>query len=179
MFRFRDQMVLLLRAGSIVSAGVLIVTIAVGAAQAPIQTDTAAQDRVPAIVPVSSGSPENLKTPAATGPQTPNSDGLNRDRDDSVLARSVSIVGRALGENDRGRAGAVITLYEADGTIHTARSDKSGSFRFDDIADGQQVVLSSDNERNDALDLKLRINGETRVFWRTPTAAQRTKSGQH
>ena len=93
-------------------------------------------------------------------------------------ARSVTIAGRALDARDIGRQNAVISLYEADGTLHSATSDRSGNFRFENIADGQQIVLSAGRQPDPKLDLTLQIKGETRVFWRTPDRNAKEKSGE-
>ena len=93
-------------------------------------------------------------------------------------AKPVTIVGRALDDRDRGRPGAVITLHEANGALHSATSDRFGNFRFDKIIDGQRIVLSAGSETNDELDLTLELNGETRVFWRTPGPETKTRNGK-
>ena len=91
--------------------------------------------------------------------------------------KSVTIVGRALDAKDHGRADTTIILFEADGTSRSTTSDKSGNFRFENIVDGQRVVLSAGNEPDAELDLPLQLAGETKVFWRTPDT--KTKSGKH
>lgn len=132
------------------------------AAQTPVESDNLEMKAASSVAAMpSDGDPSDDPMPAADPP-----------------ARSVTITGRALDARDRGRLNAVISLYEADGTLHSATSDRSGNFRFENIADGQQIVLSAGRQPDPKLDLTLQIKGETRVFWRTPNRNANEKSGE-
>lgn len=54
----------------------------------------------------------------------------------------VSVGGRVLSRNGRGLSNATVTIIEADGTQHSARTGTFGHFRFGDIEAGQTVLVS-------------------------------------
>jgi hypothetical protein len=124
-------------------------------------------------------SPDNIETDDASADPLESGD---TDKGPSAtiqdVVQFVSVSGRALDANDKGRPNVAITLYEADGTPHEATSDRSGNFRFEKVADGQRISLSAQDEPDKELDVELRIAGETRVFWRTPDPNPKTKNGE-
>jgi hypothetical protein len=57
-------------------------------------------------------------------------------------AANVSVGGRVLSAEGRGIANVRVCLTEADGSVHTAVTGRRGSYVFDEIQDGQTVIIS-------------------------------------
>lgn len=64
-----------------------------------------------------------------------------------TTAASVSVSGRVITPFGRGLNGAIVTLTEADGTVHTARTSTFGYYRFADISVGQTVTVGVASKR--------------------------------
>lgn len=62
-------------------------------------------------------------------------------------AASVSISGRVLISKGRGLQNAVVYLTCADGSTFKARTSAFGSYRFDDVAAGETVLISVNSKR--------------------------------
>lgn len=96
-----------------------------------------------------------IGSPAGTYPVisiTTGSAGSNNHTSDggfrlSPSAAGVSIAGRVMTSGSNGIRNAVISLTEADGTVHTAITGAFGYYRFDDISTGQTVVLTVGSKR--------------------------------
>jgi hypothetical protein len=57
-------------------------------------------------------------------------------------AANVSVSGRVISAEGRGIANVRVSLIEADGTVHTAVTGRRGAYAFEDLEDGQTVVIS-------------------------------------
>ena len=108
---------------------------------------------------VSSSSPIN--DPAAERP-TLDSTQVASLRED----KPTRLVGKVFDPGNRELSHTTVTLTEADGTIHRATSDPSGTFRFDEIYGDQQIRLSAENAQYSFTDLSIALSGETSVGWR-------------
>jgi hypothetical protein len=76
------------------------------------------------------------------------------------------LVGKVFDTGNRELSNTIVILTEADGMIHQATSDTSGTFRFDEIHGDQQIRLSAENSRYSFTDLSIAMSGETSVGWR-------------
>lgn len=62
-------------------------------------------------------------------------------------AANVSVGGRVFGPNGRAVGNALVTLTEGDGTVRTARTSSFGYFQFDDVSNGQAVLVAVRSKR--------------------------------
>ncbi|MDQ4122420.1 MAG: carboxypeptidase-like regulatory domain-containing protein [Acidobacteriota bacterium] len=64
-----------------------------------------------------------------------------------TTSASVSVAGRLITPSGRGLNNAIVTLTEADGTVHTTRTTAFGYYRFADLSVGQTITINVASKR--------------------------------
>lgn len=77
-----------------------------------------------------------------------------------VTGASVTVSGQVFASYGRGLFGATVTLIEANGSTHFARTNPFGFYRFTDIEAGQTVILTVEHKTNTFVPQILNLTGE-------------------